>query len=144
MVAQLDPNQNAGDFWTAMGIAPRPAFYLTVTVELATSASRSTGPLVTTRSTGLQSTRRARRPWIGIGGRVVDQAAARASPTRSSTSSTSTSAPDRGVEGRYSFPRVPPGAHTVRVVARGFQPKTQPLVVPGRPEDYVVELTPLP
>jgi len=49
-------------------------------------------------------------------------------------------------EGRYSFPRVPVGPHTIRVVALGFEPQTQPLVVPGRPgqpEDYDITLTPL-
>jgi hypothetical protein len=144
MVAQLDPNQNAGDFWAALGIAPRPAFYLTVTVELSLDPAGIKGDLVTTRFTEFYVDGEADLPWIQIGGRVVDQPSGDGVPeavvdlvdlglrTRS------------GVEGRYSFTRVPPGAHTVRVVAQGFQVNTQPLVVPGRPEDYVVELTPIP
>jgi hypothetical protein len=32
----------------------------------------------------------------------------------------------------------------VRVIAAGFTEQTQPLVVPGTPDDYLVELTPLP
>jgi hypothetical protein len=143
MAAQLDPNQHAGDFWVAMGIAPRPAFYLTVTVELELDGEVS-GPLVTTHVTEFIAGGVRDRAWIGIGGRVVQQPAGPGIPdavvdivdlalrTRSQE------------EGRYAFPRVPPGTHTVRVVAQGFRPQTQPLVVPGTSEDYVVAMTPLP
>jgi hypothetical protein len=34
MVAQLKEDQSSGQFWTALGIAPRPAFSLTVTVAM--------------------------------------------------------------------------------------------------------------
>ena len=34
MVAQMDPNKNAGDFWFALGIPPRPAFYLVATIAM--------------------------------------------------------------------------------------------------------------
>ena len=143
LVAQHDPNQNAGDFWVAMGIAPRPAFGLTVTVELALGGP-TTGDLVTTTYTNFSADGVADAPWVRLGGRVVDDATGDGiagavvdlTDLRLRTRS--------GAEGRYSFPRVPPGNHTVRVVGTGFVPKTQPLVVPARPEDYLVGLTPLP
>jgi hypothetical protein len=142
LVAQSDPNQNAGDFWVAMGIPPRPAFGLTVTVELSLGGPVA-GDLVVTRLGAVEAAGLPDAPWIGLGGRVVDTAGAGIEDavvdildldlrTRS------------GLEGRYAFPRVSAGAHTIRVVGRGFMPKTQPLAVPGRPEDYLVELTPLP
>jgi hypothetical protein len=46
-------------------------------------------------------------------------------------------------EGRYTFLRVPPGQHEIRAAVNGFEPKTQPLVVPARPEDYDIIVTPL-
>jgi uncharacterized protein DUF4255/carboxypeptidase family protein len=142
LAAQSDPNQNAGDFWVAMGIPPRPAFGLTVTVELSLGGP-SGGTLVSTHIGAFAAAGDPDAPWLGIGGRIVDTAGDGIEHavvdvldldlrTRS------------GFEGRYAFPRVPPGAHTIRVVGRGFTPKTQPLAVPGRPEDYLVELTPLP
>jgi hypothetical protein len=143
MAAQLDPNQHAGDFWVAMGIAPRPAFYLTVTVELDLDGEIS-GPLVTTHFTEFFAGGARDRDWIGIGGRVVQQPAGPGIPgavVDIVDLSLRTRSQD---EGRYAFPRVPPGAHTVRVVAQGFRPQTQPLVVPGTSEDYVVAMTPLP
>jgi Pvc16 N-terminal domain/Carboxypeptidase regulatory-like domain len=142
MAAQVDPNQHAGDFWVAMGIAPRPAFYLTVTVEMELGGAIS-GPLVTTHVTEFVVDGAHDRPWIQIGGRVLAQggdglagAVVDIVDLRLRTRSRE--------EGRYSFPRVPPGTHTVRVVAEGFTPQTQPLVVPGGPDNYVVSLTPLP
>src|SRR5215472_1062521 len=48
-VAQTDANKNAGEFWTALGIPPRPAFYLTVTVSLELTVAEI-GPLVSTRN----------------------------------------------------------------------------------------------
>jgi hypothetical protein len=35
MVAQLKEDQSSGQFWTALGTAPRPAFSLTVTIAMA-------------------------------------------------------------------------------------------------------------
>jgi hypothetical protein len=143
MAAQLDPNQHAGDFWVAMGIAPRVAFYLVVTVELELDGV-VTGPLVTTYTTETIVNGAHDRPWIGIGGRVLAQ------PTGAGLADAVVDITDLSLrtrsreEGHYSFPRVPPGTHTVRVIARGFMPQTQPLVVPGGPDNYVVSLAPLP
>lgn len=138
MAAQTDPNQSAGDFWVAMGIPPRPAFYLTVTVELDMGAAVS-GPLVTTSIIRYPGD----RPWLRIGGRVVD-VGGNAIPDAVVDLLDMALRTRSGADGRYSFPRVLEGAHTVRVVGRGFEPKEQALVVPSASNDYLVELTPLP
>jgi hypothetical protein len=85
-VAQQDPNQHAGDFWTAMGVAPRPTFYLTVTVELSLGGE-ITGPLVTTWTTSV--------PGSASAAGCSTRAAMRC-PTPSWTSSTWPSAPAPG------------------------------------------------
>jgi Pvc16 N-terminal domain/Carboxypeptidase regulatory-like domain len=71
MVAQLDPNQHAGDFWTAMGIPPRPAFYLTVTTELPLTLPIE-GPLVTTEHVVYVPD----MEWFNFGGLISDAAGA--------------------------------------------------------------------
>jgi hypothetical protein len=141
-VAQQDPNQHAGDFWTAMGVAPRPAFYLTSTVELSLGGE-ITGPLVTTWMTDFVVDGEHEHPWVGIGGRVLDTGG-EAVPDAVVDILDLAIRTRTGAEGRYSFPRVPPGGHMVRVIAAGFTEQTQPLVVPGTPDEYLVELTPLP
>ena len=143
LVAQYDPNQNAGDFWVAMGIPPRPAFGLTVTVELELGGPED-GDLVTTLVGASESNGAAEARWITVGGRVVDNVAGDGVEGAVVDLLDLRLRTRTGAEGRYAFPRVPPGGHTVRAVGRGFAPRTQPLAVPGRPEDYLVELTPLP
>ena len=143
MVAQLDPNQHAGDFWAAMGIAPRLAFYLTVTVELSLGAAQPTAPPVTTRFTRASVHGTADRAWIQIAGTIVD--AAGNGVAGAVVDVTDVRLRTRSVDdGSYSFPRVPPGGHTIRVVAQGFQQQTQPLVVPDQSAGYRVTSTPLP
>jgi hypothetical protein len=142
MVAQMDPNKNAGDFWFALGIPPRPAFYLVVTIAMDLGLTIE-GPLVTTRFTNVEAGAGAEEEqWAQIGGRVSTAGG-------EGIADALVDMPDAGLrarsdaDGRYSFVRAPLGAHNIRVVATGFQPKTQPLTVPGKPEDYDVTLTPL-
>jgi hypothetical protein len=49
MVAQLDAAKNVGEFWSALGIAPRPYFNLVVTIAM-DLAQEVEGPMVTTIS----------------------------------------------------------------------------------------------
>ncbi|HEX5085211.1 MAG TPA: Pvc16 family protein [Blastocatellia bacterium] len=142
MVAQMDPNKSAGDFWFALGIPPRPAFYLVVTIAMDLGLAIE-GPLVTTRFTKVEAgTGGDEEQWIQIGGRVATAGGV-------GIPDALVDMPDAGLrarsdaDGRYSFVRAPLGAHNIRVVATGFQPKTQPLTVPGKPEDYDVTLIPL-
>jgi hypothetical protein len=142
MVAQVDPNKNAGEFWDALAIPPRPAFYLTVTIAMDLGVEE-TGPLVTTHSSNAATTGDSgRESWVQIGGTIRDL-------TGTVVGNALVDVTDAGLrttsdaDGRYRFLRVPTGLRTLRVVAVGFQPKTQPLVVPGLPEEYDVSLTPL-
>jgi hypothetical protein len=47
LVAQLDGDRHSGEFWSALGIAPRPTFSLTVTIALDLDVPITTGPPVT-------------------------------------------------------------------------------------------------
>jgi hypothetical protein len=143
MVAQLDPNQHAGDFWAALGVAPRPAFYLTVTVELGLDTGIGVD-VVTTRVTRSRTTGGQDERWIQIGGRIVSQAGGGGVADATVDILDLGLRTRSGEDGRYSFPHVSSGAHMVRVVASGFQVNSRPLVVPGRPDDYVVTLAPIP
>jgi hypothetical protein len=56
LVAQLAGKQEVGEFWHSLGIAPRPAFELTVTVALALDAVTPVGPRVETVVLNLTTT----------------------------------------------------------------------------------------
>jgi hypothetical protein len=72
-VAQIDPNRNSGDFWLAMGISPRPAFFLTATIAIDLDIEVES-PLVSTVIAWYQQDGDAtsREEWIIIGGTVLD------------------------------------------------------------------------
>jgi Pvc16 N-terminal domain/Carboxypeptidase regulatory-like domain len=142
LVAQLDDNRDTGEFWTALGTSPRPAFHLVVTVALDLAVSVD-GPLVTTRATDfLAGADAVAERLLQIGGRVL-------TPTGQGVADALVDVLDTGVRtrsdeaGRYLLDRVPAGSHTLRVAAVGFQPKTQPLQVPDLPSGYEVTLTPI-
>lgn len=140
MVAQMDPNKNAGDFWYALGVPPRPAFYLTVTISLPPLVQEE-GPLVTTRTSHVNGD-----SLVQIGGQVFGLL----NNVKQPVAGALVDIVDVGLrtytnaEGRYTFARVPSGTHTARVSATGFQLLAQPMEVPGTfPEDYDLVLTPL-
>jgi hypothetical protein len=136
-VGQLDPDRQAGDFWVAMGIAPRAGFYLTVTTELPL-AEAVEGPLVTTAEVGYQQAEApaTREVWSNFGGLVRDGAGApvpgawvRLEPA----GLTGVTAAD----GRFQFTRVPPGTgYTLAVRAFGKADITRAIQVPNPTGEY--------
>lgn len=75
MVAQWDGGKNKGEFWTALGIPPRPYFNLIVTIAMDLN-QQIEGSLVTTMITGYRQDDDAatREERINIGGLVRDKA----------------------------------------------------------------------
>ena len=141
-VAQMHDDTNMGQFWTALGISPRVAFFLTVTLAM-DAGLPSSGFLVTTRSTSTATEAGAPDPsWVQIGGRALDPSGAGIADARVDVTDAGLRAIS-DAEGRYSFLRVPVGDRTIRVVAQGFQPKTLAIKVPDSPEKYEITLTPL-
>jgi Pvc16 N-terminal domain/Carboxypeptidase regulatory-like domain len=142
VTALVDPQKNLSEFWTALGNRLRPSLTVIVTIGMPVFAD-VTGPLVTTQITGFDVGKgMVEETLVQIGGRVLDAAGHGIAGARVCIVNTGLQA-TTNTEGRYAFTRIPVGTYTVRVGAVGFMPKTQPLVVPGRPEDYDVALTPL-
>jgi hypothetical protein len=143
LVAQQDGVDRSAEFWTALGISPRPSFSLQVTIAM-DLGEQVEGPLVTTRITRFSIEEGAApEAQAQVGGRVFDLAGA-------GIADALVQVVDAGLQtrtdtaGRYTFPRVPPGTRTVRVAAVGFQLKEQSVVVPSPPEGYEISLTPAP
>lgn len=143
MVAQMDASkQSVGEFWSALGIPPRPYFNLVVTVAMDLPQPIE-GPLVITKFTEAEPVPTALQDTlVAIGGRIVDaagQGIAEAVVDILDVGRRTASDAD----GRYVFARVPADSHSFRVVAVGFAPRTITIEVPGRSEDYVIQLSPL-
>lgn len=142
VTALVDPQKNLSEFWTAIGNKLRPSLTVTVTISMPVFAD-ITEPLVTTKSIGFD---------VGIG--VVEETLVHiGGHVRTATGQGIASAlvdlvgaglrTTTNAEGQYTFVHVPIGTHTLRVIAGGFAPQTQSLIVPGRPEDSDIALTPL-
>src|SRR5438477_3477862 len=72
LVAQMDGQKNLGEFWFALGIPPRPAFHLTVTIAMEL-LRQIDGSLVTTTMTEVHQMDHPESGelWIQIGGTVL-------------------------------------------------------------------------
>lgn len=136
--------KSPAEFWTAMGNQLRASFTVTVTISMP-FMDAATATLVTTRHLDAGPFDGEPDRLTQIGGEVVDQAGVGVAGAvvdiidagqRVRLRATSDS------DGRYTFRRIPHGAHTVRVAAVGFHVLTQALAVPGQPEEYRFILTP--
>jgi len=144
-VAVADDLRNTAEFWTALGGRLRLALRVTATISVPVLADRPSF-MVTAMSTryasGLEAPdaaaidhlvelggRVVSAPGVGLAGAVVDvlDAGLRARTDQ---------------DGRFTFPMVPAGTRTFRAMATGFQSVEVSRPVPGRPDEYVFQLTP--
>jgi hypothetical protein len=137
-----DALKNLAEFWSSLGSKLKASLTLTVTISVPVYPD-ITDFIVTTHTTGYApGLTAAPESLMHVGGQVLDGAG-------KGVSGALVDILDAGLRqttndsGQFDFIAVAPGAHTIRAVAPGFQPLTQPLTVPGRPEDYVITLTPL-
>jgi hypothetical protein len=139
-VAQLDPNKNAGEFWDALNIPPRPAFYLTVTIAMSLGLQVE-GPIVTTTLTNYQQDGNAAtaEEWINLGGQVtnamgqvIPDAWVRLEPLNCVERTDN--------DGRFVFVKVLRGAnYTIRVRAVGSGERLRVIDVPSLTGEYNVQ-----
>lgn len=139
-VAQLDPNKNAGEFWDALNIPPRPAFYLTVTIAMSLGLQID-GPIVTTTLTNYQQDGNAAtaEEWINLGGQVTTMAGqaivdawVRLEPLSRVERTDS--------EGRFVFVKVRRGNnYAIRVRAIGLGERLRAIEVPSLTGEYNVQ-----
>jgi hypothetical protein len=138
LVAQLNSDKNMGEFWTALGSAPRPAFYLTATLALDLNVEAPDGPPVVTKEIILNG-----ESLLEIAGLVT--AAATDAPIEGAQvlllEKQRTTMTD--VQGRFRFNNLTAGNYTLRVSAAGFVTADNPITVPGTTlDEYDVSLTP--
>jgi hypothetical protein len=73
LVAQMDAAKNVGEFWSALGISPRPFFNLIVTVTMDLDQVVQEFPVTTVLTTYRQAQSTASDLRITIGGTVRDR-----------------------------------------------------------------------
>jgi hypothetical protein len=142
LVAQVDGRHATSEFWSALGIAPRVAFRLVVTVALDLELETIVGPEVVSRELRLGERRAGQESTFAIGGTVRD-----ASSKALIVDATVRIEPlARGARtdalGRYRFDTLRAGRYTLVTSAAGFAVQDLSVDVPGRtPNAYDIELT---
>ena len=142
-----DALKNLAEFWSSLGTKMKPSLTVTVTISVPVF-SDVPDFIVTTQNIGIApDPHAASEPLLQIGGRVrdplshgiagalVDVLDAALSPITPSQNSDS--------NGQFVFPQVNAGTYQLRAIATGFKVHVQPVTIPGMPDDYVIQLTPL-
>jgi hypothetical protein len=129
------------EFWTSLGNRMKASLTVTVTISVPVFAD-VTDFLVTTHRTTYQPRETPPETLLHVGGRVLDNKA-------NGVVGAMVDLLDLGLrttsdqDGNFDFVDVAPGAHQLRAAATGFAVKSQPMNVPGRPEEYEITLAPL-
>jgi Pvc16 N-terminal domain/Carboxypeptidase regulatory-like domain len=136
-----DALKNLAEFWSSLGNSLRASLTVTVTIRVPVFAD-VTEFLVTSATTNATAGNGSADSWLQFGGRVFD-------PSANGVPGALADLLDTGLrtrtddDGRFVFSGVQAGSHTLRIVATGFQPLIQSVIVPGDPGNFQVSLTPL-
>ena len=134
LVAQPKADNNAGEFWSALGIPPRPAFQLTVTITLELGLETPEGPPVVTKEitlVGMGTGAAEFDQWFEIGGTVRDAITLDPVPGAEVTLVETGATTATNESGQFKFSLLEAGNYTLHVAALGFPPQDKPVVVPG-------------
>ena len=152
VVAFNDPDRVPVDFWTALGIAPRPSFDLTVTIAIDLEQAFDDGPLVIDRGLTIFRTDLPDGPKLyetlhSIGGTVVrasDKKPVLGATVRLIERNLETLTDDQGrfrFDGILGDPSLPQISFNLRASAPGLVTKTRSVQVPNDTKDeYDFEL----
>jgi hypothetical protein len=146
MVAQWDLPSNQAEFWSSLGIPPRPYFSLIVTIAMDLNESITEYPVTSSITTFEQAgSPGSAETIIQIGGTVLGagQALADAWLMLQDNAGQSLQATNTDENGHYIFTRLTAGNYQLRVRAQGFAEPTPPIAitVPSPTGNYDVQLT---
>lgn len=149
MVAQMEDGKSAGEFWSALGSVPRPAFHLTITIAMDLGLERPEGPPVVTSETILEG-KVPPGDVVGvfsdtflIAGTIREDGTPNVIPDAEVTITELERTAITDAEGHFTFTGLEAGNYTLHVEAAGFTTVDTPITVPGAVLNaYDVNLTP--
>jgi hypothetical protein len=144
LVARMESKPNIGEFWSALGTPPRPAFTLLATVAMPFPLELPEGPPVVTKEIhlGIKGAPGAEAASFEIAGTVRDAAARAPIADAEVTLLELERAVRTDGAGRFRFAGLARGPYTLRAAASGFVALEQAATVPGTtPNAYDLSLT---
>jgi len=152
LIAQPEGNQEQGEFWSALGIFPRPAFRVTLTIAMDLGVSVTEGPPVVTKEMDLTQTNwdgnkfvpvGPMETWHQIGGTVRDANTLLAIPDAEVSIANTDRVAVTDALGHFTFSLLLGGNYTLNAAASGFQDASQNIVVPAAVLNaYDINMTP--
>ena len=145
LVAQLDLKEEVGEFWSALGIPPRPAFALVVTIAMDLGVQVPEGPPVVTEELELELLGKpaTREATFTIAGTVRNAGTLAVIAGAQVTILELGRVAQTDAAGHFTFAGLDAGAYTLRTAAGGFATQDKPITVPGTVLNaYDVSLTP--
>jgi hypothetical protein len=139
LVARPDGARDVGAFWSALGIPPRPALDLSVTIGMELGLALAEGPPVVTAELRLPPS----EPVFHIAGTVrrADTLAPVAEARVMATTTGLATVTDS--QGRFRLSHLTAGSHTLRASAAGLATTDTPIVVPATtPTGHDISLSP--
>lgn len=139
MVAQLDGARNTADFWTALGIPPRPCFNLVVTIAMDLGVEEIVGkPAVASKEIRLVGA----DSIFQIGGAVRDAASGAPLEAVELTLVELGEKAKTKADGRFTFSSLAEGDYQLRAGKDGYTAQVKPVHVPGAtPAAFDIVLT---
>ncbi|HBY93085.1 MAG TPA: hypothetical protein DEP84_03825 [Chloroflexi bacterium] len=145
-IAQMDANKNSvGEFWSALGISPKSAFYVTATIAMDLDIQVEAGPPVVTKELILKDKEvpGAEERVYQIGGTVRDAGTLTPITDAQVTLVEMGRTAVTGEAGQFTFLGLGAGNYTLRTTASGFTTTDTAIVVPATALNaYDVNLTP--
>ncbi len=138
-----DALKNLAEFWSSLGSKIKASLTVTVTISVPVFADVTDFKVTTHTTSYAPGDGVPQDTLLQVGGRVLNDINGAGIPSALVDVVDSGLRQTTDADGFYAFSTIPPGAHSVRVVAVGFQPRIQIVTVPAAPEDYVIRLTPL-
>lgn len=137
MVAQMEDGKSAGEFWSALGSVPRPAFHVSVTISIDLGLETPEGPPVVTKDIIIKEkmppgvVEPVLAEFFEIAGVVRNGNTLVVIPNAEVTIMELQQIATSDDLGRFSFPNLDAGNYTLRAAATGFTTANKPIVVPA-------------
>ena len=137
LVAQMEDGKSAGEFWSALGSVPRPAFHVSVTISIDLGLETPEGPPVVTKDMILKEKKPAGvvepvlAEFFEIAGIIRNGNTLVVIPNAEVTILELQRIATSNDQGRFSFNNLDAGNYPLRAAATGFTTADKPIVVPA-------------
>lgn len=142
-----DALKNLAEFWSSLGSRLKASLTVTVTISVPIFSDVADFPVRTEHIAVAHGDSPVTETLLEVGGKVsnlLSQGIAEAFVDILDASSTPVTAQQiTDSSGQFVFSQVSAGNFQLRAVAVGFKPQVHPVTIPGLPNEYDIQLTPL-